>query len=107
LTTFVLVPGSFVGGWYWSQVADRLRKARHCVEVIEQLPSEGIDPAALGDLAADGTSRATCPTVGRSEISGPAGSRGRPQGHPDSVTATETLVYTTVQASDPVTVLLT
>jgi pimeloyl-ACP methyl ester carboxylesterase len=53
MTTFVLVPGGFVGGWYWSEVADRLRKAGHRVEVIEQLPSTGTDPAALGDLAAD------------------------------------------------------
>ena len=53
VTTFVLVPGGFVGGWYWSEVADRLRKAGHRVEVIEQLPSAGTDPAALGDLAAD------------------------------------------------------
>jgi hypothetical protein len=32
MTTFVLVPGGFVGGWYWSEVADRLRKAGHRVE---------------------------------------------------------------------------
>jgi nucleoside-diphosphate-sugar epimerase len=50
MTTFVLVPGGFIGGWYWSEVADRLRKAGHRVEVIEQLPSAGTDPAALGDL---------------------------------------------------------
>jgi pimeloyl-ACP methyl ester carboxylesterase len=53
MTNFVLVHGGFVGGWYWSEVADRLRKAGHRVEVIEQLPSTGNDPAALGDLAAD------------------------------------------------------
>jgi hypothetical protein len=53
MTTFVLVHGAWVGGWYWSEVADRLRKAGHRVEVIEQLPSAGTDPAALGDLAAD------------------------------------------------------
>ena len=53
MTTFVLVPGGFVGGWYWSEVADRLRKAGHRVEIVEQLPSAGTDPAALGDLAAD------------------------------------------------------
>lgn len=53
MATFVLVHGGFVGGWYWSEVADRLRKAGHRVEVIEQLPSAGTDPAALGDLAAD------------------------------------------------------
>src|SRR5215212_10264864 len=53
MTNFVLVQGGFVGGWLWSEVADRLRKAGHRVEVIEQLPSSGPDPAALGDLAAD------------------------------------------------------
>jgi pimeloyl-ACP methyl ester carboxylesterase len=53
MTTFVLVPGGSVGGWHSSEVADRLRKAGHRVEVIEQLPSGGTDPAALGGLAAD------------------------------------------------------
>jgi pimeloyl-ACP methyl ester carboxylesterase len=53
MATFVLVHGAWVGGWYWGEVADRLRKAGHRVEVIEQLPSAGTDPAALGDLAAD------------------------------------------------------
>jgi pimeloyl-ACP methyl ester carboxylesterase len=53
MTNFVLVHGGFVGGWYWSDVAQRLEKAGHRVEVIEQMPSAGTDPAALGDLAAD------------------------------------------------------
>jgi pimeloyl-ACP methyl ester carboxylesterase len=53
MANFVLVHGGFVGGWLWSEVADRLRKAGHRVEVIEQLPSAGPDPATLGDLAAD------------------------------------------------------
>ena len=53
MTNFVLVPGGFIGGWYWNEMADRLREGGHRVEVIEQLPSAGIDPAALGDLAAD------------------------------------------------------
>lgn len=53
MTNFVLVQGGFVGGWYWGEVADRLRKAGHRVETIDQLPSAGNDPAALGDLAAD------------------------------------------------------
>jgi pimeloyl-ACP methyl ester carboxylesterase len=52
MTSYVLVHGGFVGGWYWSEVAERLRKAGHRVEVIEQLPSAGTDPA-LADLAAD------------------------------------------------------
>jgi pimeloyl-ACP methyl ester carboxylesterase len=53
MTNFVLVHGGFVGGWYWSEVADRLRKVGHRVEVIEQLPSAGTDPAVPRDLAAD------------------------------------------------------
>jgi pimeloyl-ACP methyl ester carboxylesterase len=53
MTNFVLVPGAFVGGWYWSEVTQRLEKAGHRVEVIEQMPSAGSDPAVLGDLAAD------------------------------------------------------
>ncbi len=53
MATYVLVHGGFVGGWYWAEVADRLRKAGHRVEVIEQLPSAGTDATALGDLAAD------------------------------------------------------
>jgi pimeloyl-ACP methyl ester carboxylesterase len=53
MTNYVLVPGGWVGGWYWSEVADRLKTAGHRVEVIEQLPSAGTDPATLGGLAAD------------------------------------------------------
>jgi pimeloyl-ACP methyl ester carboxylesterase len=52
MTNYVLVHGGFVGGWYWSEVAERLRMAGHRVEVIEQLPSAGTDPAPA-DLAAD------------------------------------------------------
>lgn len=53
MTNFILVHGGFVGGWYWSEVAQRLEKAGHQVDMIEQLPSGGEDPATLGDLAAD------------------------------------------------------
>ena len=53
MTNYVLVHGGFVGGWYWDQVAESLRSHGHRVEVIEQLPSSGSDPAALGDLSAD------------------------------------------------------
>jgi pimeloyl-ACP methyl ester carboxylesterase len=53
VTNFVLVHGGFVGGWYWSEVTHRLENAGHRVEVIEQLPSAGSDPAVLRDLAAD------------------------------------------------------
>lgn len=50
---FVLVHGAFIGGWYWNEVAPRLEKAGHGVHVVEQLPSAGRQPAALGDLTAD------------------------------------------------------
>jgi pimeloyl-ACP methyl ester carboxylesterase len=64
MANFVLVPGGFVGGWYWSEVADRLRKSGHRVETIE-LPSVGNDPTALGDLAADAeVARQTVERVG-------------------------------------------
>jgi pimeloyl-ACP methyl ester carboxylesterase len=53
MATFVLVHGAFVGGWYWDELAPRLEKAGHTVDVVPQLPSSGPDPAALGDLAAD------------------------------------------------------
>ncbi|GAA3168515.1 alpha/beta hydrolase [Blastococcus jejuensis] len=53
MTNYVLVHGGFVGGWYWQEVADLMRSHGHRVEVIEQLPSAGPEPAALGDLAAD------------------------------------------------------
>ncbi|QYN37174.1 hypothetical protein K1T35_08000 [Pseudonocardia sp. DSM 110487] len=51
MSTFVLVPGGFVEGSHWREVANRLRKAGYRVEAIEQSPSAGHDPAALGDLA--------------------------------------------------------
>jgi pimeloyl-ACP methyl ester carboxylesterase len=53
MANFVLVHGGFVGGWYWGEVAQRLEKAGHRVDVVEQLPSAGPDPSTLGDLAAD------------------------------------------------------
>jgi pimeloyl-ACP methyl ester carboxylesterase len=55
MSNFVLVHGGFVGGWYWAEVAQRLEKAGHCVDVVEQLPSTGSDPTTLGDLSADAT----------------------------------------------------
>lgn len=53
VTNYVLVHGGFIGGWYWRDVAELLAKEGHRVEVVEQLPSIGTDPAALGDLQAD------------------------------------------------------
>jgi pimeloyl-ACP methyl ester carboxylesterase len=60
MANFVLVPGGFVGGWYWGGVAQRLEKAGHRVDVVEQLPSAGPDPATLGDLAADPAAVTQC-----------------------------------------------
>jgi pimeloyl-ACP methyl ester carboxylesterase len=60
MANFVLVPGGFVGGWYWGGVAQRLEKAGHRVDVVEQLPSAGPDPATLGDLAADAAAVTQC-----------------------------------------------
>lgn len=53
MTTFVLVHGGFIGGWYWADVAARLQEQGHDVRVVEQLPSSGTDARALGDLQAD------------------------------------------------------
>jgi pimeloyl-ACP methyl ester carboxylesterase len=53
MTTYVLVHGGFVGGWYWDEVRPRLEKAGHVVDVVPQLPSSGPDHATLGDLAGD------------------------------------------------------
>ena len=49
----MLVHGAFAGGWIWRDTAARLQKKGHRVDVIEQLPSAGRDPATLGDLQAD------------------------------------------------------
>jgi len=53
VANFVLVHGAFVGGSYWAEVAQRLEKAGHHVDVVEQLPSAGTDVAGLGDLEGD------------------------------------------------------
>lgn len=53
MTNYVLVPGGFVGGWYWRETAALLEKDGHQVHVVEQMPSAGRDPASLGDLHAD------------------------------------------------------
>lgn len=55
MTSFVLVHGGFIGGWYWQDVAALLEEQGHRVRVIEQMPSAGTDAAALGDLQADTT----------------------------------------------------
>lgn len=53
MATFVLVHGAWCGGWVWRDVAAHLDKKGHRVEVIDQLPSGGPDPAVLADLQAD------------------------------------------------------
>jgi pimeloyl-ACP methyl ester carboxylesterase len=53
MTHYVLVHGGFVGGRYWSDVAGLLEKEGHQVDVVQQLPSAGPDPALLGGLTED------------------------------------------------------
>jgi pimeloyl-ACP methyl ester carboxylesterase len=53
MSNYVLVHGAFVGGSYWGDVAARLKKEGHRVDVVEQLPSAGTDAEALGDLETD------------------------------------------------------
>jgi pimeloyl-ACP methyl ester carboxylesterase len=53
MSNYVLVHGAFVGGWIWRDTAALLEKEGHRVDVVEQLPSAGRDPATLGDLQAD------------------------------------------------------
>ena len=53
MASYVLVHGGFVGGGYWSDVAQLLEKDGHRVDVVQQLPSAGRDPTVLGDLQAD------------------------------------------------------
>jgi pimeloyl-ACP methyl ester carboxylesterase len=53
VSNYVLVHGAFAGGWIWRDTAARLQKEGHRVDVVEQLPSAGRDPATLGDLQAD------------------------------------------------------
>ncbi len=52
MTTYVLVHGGFVDGWYWGETAARLEKEGHQV-LVADLPSSGTDASALGDLYAD------------------------------------------------------
>lgn len=52
MTSYVLVHGGFVDGWYWGETATRLEREGHRVHVAE-LPSTGTDPSALGGMADD------------------------------------------------------
>lgn len=50
MTTFLLVPGFWLGGWAWDRVAEPLRTAGHDVHVVSLAGMD--DPAATGiDLA--------------------------------------------------------
>jgi pimeloyl-ACP methyl ester carboxylesterase len=51
--TLLLVHGAWSGGWPWEPVLGPLRERGLSVQVIEQLPSGGIDAAELADLSAD------------------------------------------------------
>jgi pimeloyl-ACP methyl ester carboxylesterase len=53
MSNYVLVHGAFGGGWYWRDTAALLENQGHRVDVVEQLPSAGPDPATLADLQAD------------------------------------------------------
>lgn len=52
MTTYVLVHGGFIDGWYWGETAALLEEEGHRV-VVADLPSTGRDAAALGGLADD------------------------------------------------------
>ena len=47
MTTFVLIHGSYQGGWIWQRVANRLRAAGHVTGLI------GTVETRLGDLVVD------------------------------------------------------
>ena len=53
VSNYVLVHGAFVGGSFWRETGALLEQEGHRVDVVEQLPSAGPDPASLGDLQAD------------------------------------------------------
>lgn len=54
MTNYVFLHGGFTDGWYWSEVAGRLRARGHEVTVIDQLPSAGPkDRTSLGTLDDD------------------------------------------------------
>lgn len=53
MNTCVAVHGSGAGGWYWDDVAPLIEKRGYDIVVVDQLPSVGTDPQALGDLHTD------------------------------------------------------
>jgi pimeloyl-ACP methyl ester carboxylesterase len=52
MSHYLLVHGGWGGGWVWDDLADRLEKSGHRVQVVDRLPSSGTDPGSLGDLTA-------------------------------------------------------
>lgn len=65
-TSFVLVPGNFLGAWSWRPVAELLRAAGATVLVVE-LPSSADGPEPPGDLYDD--ARAVRETLDRAAAS--------------------------------------
>lgn len=53
MNTFVAVAGGGAGGWYWDDVVEVVEQRGYDTVVVDQLPSIGADPEALGDLHAD------------------------------------------------------
>nr|WP_090279511.1 alpha/beta hydrolase [Mycolicibacterium komanii]CRL75436.1 esterase EstC [Mycolicibacterium komanii] len=53
MSDYLLVHGAFNSGWVWDAVTGQLQAGGHRAHVVEQLPSGGTEPAALGDLSAD------------------------------------------------------
>lgn len=53
MQTLVAVHGAWAGGYYWTDVAELIEQKGYPTRVVDQLPSVGADPEALGDLAAD------------------------------------------------------
>ena len=53
MSSYLLVHGAWSTGWVWNDVVPLLEKSGHRVTVVDQLPSAGPDPGALGDLTAD------------------------------------------------------
>jgi pimeloyl-ACP methyl ester carboxylesterase len=51
--TLLLVHGAWSGDWIWEPMLGPLRERGVSVEMIERSPTAGVDPAKLGDLAAD------------------------------------------------------
>jgi len=53
MNTLVAVHGGGGGGWNWDDVVELIKTRGYDTAVVDQLPSIGTDPDALGDLYAD------------------------------------------------------